>query len=218
MLTVVVYVQTDRIADQSSSQSEQLMLWAEVAENQRFVRGVVMSDSPVMPFSNLDLRYASFRGLHFGCTDAERERMRDQKDSGQSPEYVGMNCKADFSESNLTRSDFQGSQLRSAVFEGANLFEANLALTNLIVASFDNVDLRSARLDYSWANSARFESTNLSGSSVRNAHLVEAEFIDVDLSSVDFRGSDLRRAIFTRVQCLDTRWPQDFAAPSGCNA
>lgn len=63
--------------------------------------------SSVMAFSNLDLRYATLRGLHFGCTDAERERLRGEKDSGWSAGYVGGNCRADFSESNLTHSDFQ---------------------------------------------------------------------------------------------------------------
>jgi uncharacterized protein YjbI with pentapeptide repeats len=218
VLTVVVFVQTDRIADQSASQSEELMLWGEVAENQRFVREVVIGDSSVMAFSNLDLRYATLRGLHFGCTDAERERLRGEKDSGWSPGYVGGNCRADFSESNLTHSDFQGAQLRLAVFEGANLYQANLALTNLIFAFFRDVDLRSANLDYVWANSVRFVSTTLAGSRIRNAHLVESEFIDVDLSAVDFRESDLTGAAFTRVQCSGTRWPEGFSRPAACGA
>lgn len=217
MLTVVVYVQTDRIAHLSASQSENLMLWGEVSENQRFVREAVMSNSPVMSFSNLDLRYARLRGLHFGCTDSERKRAQGEKDSGWSPTYVGMNCKADFSESNLTRSDFQGSQLRSAVFEHANLYEANLALTNLIFASFSDANLRFANLDYAWANHARFESTTLAGSNIRKAHLVKAEFVDANLDSVDFQGSDLTDATFTRVQCSGTLWPARFEPPSGCD-
>lgn len=216
VLTVVVFVQTERLADGSARQSEELMRSSELLENQRFVRETVIGDSAVLPFSNLDLRQATLRGLHFGCTDGEREALEGEKDSGWSPSYVGMNCKADFSESNLSGADLQGAQLRLAVFEGATLDGTNLALTNLIYASFSRADLRSARLDYAYATSVRFDSSDLSGASMTNAYLVDAEFIDSNLSDVDLRKSDLTGASFTRVTCERTQWPEGFTPPPAC--
>lgn len=111
--------------------------------------------SSVMAFSNLDLRYATLRGLHFGCTDAERERLRGEKDSGWSAGYVGGNCRADFSESNLTHSDFQGAQLRLAVFEGAvDLSAVDFRESDLTGAAFTRVQRLGTRWPEGFARPA----------------------------------------------------------------
>lgn len=217
MLAAVVYVQTQRIAEQAAQQNEDLVRRSEINENQRYVRETVIGNSPVMPFSNLDLTAVQLRGLHFGCTDAEREKLRDWKDSGVTPEYVGISCEADFSGSKLDYADLQGAQLRGAIFQGASLYQANLAATNLIYAYFNDNDLREAEFSYSWVNYASFQSTMLAGARMRNAHIRGARFTDVDLSNVDFRESDLTDSTFTRVQCSGTRWPEGFARPRGCD-
>jgi uncharacterized protein YjbI with pentapeptide repeats len=149
LLTVVVYVQTQRLSEQAANQSEELNRWSENIENIRFVRETVIGDSLVMPFGNMDLSYASFTGLHFGCTDEERERARSWRDSASDPRYVGLLCRAAFGRSNLAHVDFQGSQLHGAIFEGATLAGSNLLGTNLIDAWFTNANLDNANLQYS---------------------------------------------------------------------
>ena len=216
ILTVVVYVQTDRIADQAAKQNEALMRWSEIQENVRFVRETAIGDSLVLPFTYLDLQYASLTNIHFGCTDSERKRAQSWKDYLSDPRYPGVGCRADFSDSNLSYSDLRGAQLYLAYFQRTKLYRGNLAYANLSQAKFQDATLDGAHLDKSLANGALFQSTSLSGTVFRDASLRYAEFIDVDLGTSDFRGAKLYGAKFTGVSCEGTKWPTGFRPPAAC--
>jgi hypothetical protein len=100
LVTIVVFVQTERIAQQSAQQNEQILARSEVAENVRFVRETVIGDSLTMPFANLDLQYTSLQGLHFGCSDDEWVRARAWHDKRADERYKGNLCTANFGLSN----------------------------------------------------------------------------------------------------------------------
>lgn len=217
LIAVVVYVQTQRLADQASAQNEALLGRSANQENIRFVRETVISGSLEMPFEKLDLSYATFRGLHFGCTDRERLRASHWKDAFASPNYTGGRCRADFSSSNLDHADLGGAQLHAASFGYSTLFGATLASANIGQATFRYANLNRARLDRAAANRAWFQATSLDDAVFRDADLTYAKFIDIDFVGTDFRGARLFGAEFVDVSCDRVSWPRDFTPPEGCD-
>lgn len=183
---------------------------------ERFVRETAIGESPVMPFTYLDLRGASLTNLHFGCTNRERKRAQAWKDDFADSRYPGVGCRADFGDSDMSYSDLRGAQLYLAYFTRTKLIRTNLAYANLSQAKFEDATLDQASLDRSLSNGTLFQSTSISGAALRGASFRSAQFIDVDLSGSDFRGSNLSGATFTRVTCEGTKWPAGFQRPAGC--
>lgn len=216
LIAAVVFVQTERIARQSAHQNEALVGWSANQENIRFVRETVVGDSLVMPFANLDLSGGSFRGLHFGCSDAERETAQHWHDKFSDPRYLGQTCHADFSTSQLESVDFGGAQIYGADFQRADLHHTRFMSANVSQASFRFADLTAAIFDNAFANRARFQQSVLTSTSFRNTNLTYAQFVDTQLIGTDFTGANLFGAHFTNVSCELVVWPEGFDPASAC--
>ena len=218
-LAAVVYIQTERLSEQSAQQSDELTGWTANLDNVRFVRETVIGDSLTMPFDNMDLSSASFVGFHFGCTDEERDRATQWHDSAANPGYLGSQqlCRASFANSNLDGVNFQGAQLHRAIFEGATLENSNLVVTNLIRAWFSYADADGASFANALAREATFLSVSLIGATFTQADLEGARFDGADLSGSDFRDANLEGVAFTDVTCQGTRWPDGFEPPKACD-
>ena len=89
--------------------------------------------------------------------------------------------KADLSDVNL-----RGIKLYHADLSDANLSGSNLSKTNLAKANFEGANLKNADLQYSILNRTSFIGAN------------RTSFIGADLAGVNFRGSEIRNADFTK--------------------
>lgn len=205
VLTAVVYIQTQRLADQAAEQNEQLMIQsataatvlaeqADIAENLKFVRQAVIDDSRILPFSGLNLRGVTLQRLDLGCRSNDRRE-----------------C-ADFSRSVLSSSDLQGTQLNGAVMTGTDLSSANLGYANLNGAFLSFADMSSATLRSAHLRFAVLVKAELNGANLRLADLTSADLTGADVSYADFRGADLTDATLVDLTCDRTRWPEE--APS----
>jgi hypothetical protein len=95
----------------------------EIQENLRFVRQVAISDTPVKPFSGLNLNGAVLGGLDLGCAGPPRT-----------------SC-TDLSVANLTSADLSGANLTGANLKAAKLTDADLSGANLRAAKLTSADL-----------------------------------------------------------------------------
>jgi uncharacterized protein YjbI with pentapeptide repeats len=94
----------------------------EIQENLRFVRQVAISDTPVKPFSGLNLNGAVLAGLDLGCATPPT------------------GC-TDLSGANLEGADLSGANLRAAKLTDADLSGANLRAAKLTDADLSSADL-----------------------------------------------------------------------------
>jgi len=128
VVSLVVFALDQATTEQRDSRAESL-------GNSLFVRQAVMSDSSILPFSNLNLRGAQLSGLPLAGADFSDADLVDAEI--KRTDLTGAN----FSEADLTNVD-----LTETIFIDANLSEATLRNTDLSGTDFTGADLREVDL------------------------------------------------------------------------
>lgn len=117
-----------------------------------------------------------------------------------------------FAGMDFTGADFSGLDLRGVDFEGSWLESANLEGANLSGANCARAVLAHARMGKAIAIGTVFREANLGKAKLGEGVFDEADFTAAQFAYCDFTATQMRRAVFTRAQLLETRWgPADCA-------
>ncbi len=123
------------LAKRQELQNDKLANQAEMLENVRFVRQVVIGNPEVKPFRGLRLADADLSGLNLGCHQTARRV--------GCADFVG----ADLSGASLVGTDLSGAVMRDANLDHADLARADLSRTDLTRAKLRGANLRGANLE-----------------------------------------------------------------------
>lgn len=201
---LVAYVIDERIAGRQEQLTETLAQDAEITENLRFVRQVLVGNGSLKPLSGLDLTGTTLARLPLGCTNLE----------------ASQGC-ADFSDADLEQADFTGADIRGADFQRSLLFDTKFSGADLTRANLTGAYLIGTRFYTANLHSVDFQDSLMDGTSFRDSDLTEANFLGRALEGVVLYGADLRGARLTRkllqdgTTCFDssTIWPTGLDPP-----
>lgn len=212
-----------RLAADQQEQQDRSEEAAQILENMRFVRQVVMVVDGPRPLSGLDLRGASF-SLDFKCAEPEgySPYTRVCLDLSRSNLSGGTLAGSDISEADLSGSDFVGAAMLAitmdrtiaidADFSHASFQKSSLTQNDFLGSSFSGADLHTVDLRGSVFGCSFQQCSDLS-----NADLSGSDLRGVDFTDATLKGSDLSDTCFDE----STRWPKGLGGvviPESSNA
>lgn len=141
-------------------------------------------------FRNAQLQRSNWQGSDFSYPGGDRQW-------GNGDDLI-----SDFSGANLQGSNFEQADLQRCRLERANLQGVNLGYSNLYAAylqgsNLSNGNLTGALLSFSDLREAKLNQTQLLGTKFEQSQLSGSQLQAVEAIGVNFRGSQLHRAIAT---------------------